>query len=125
MTAGTEQDGAASQPAGTARPLPMTLVCTVGSLLVLAAVARILARWEQFQALTAARQAATIGALALTAATLFGYWGMRRWGLWVVSITLAGRAMVGAAGWIPLKLTDLVMPGCLLLVGLAYARRLR
>lgn len=119
------QDGAAGEPGGAARPLPLTLVCIIGSLLLLAAAVRISARWDQFQALTAARQAAALGALALIATTFVGYWRMRRWGLWVISVALAGRALVGATGWIPLKLPDLALPACILLAGLAYARRLR
>jgi hypothetical protein len=72
-----------------------------------------------------ARLISGLAVLALAATALWGYWSLRRWGLWVASMIMAARVAAGAAGVLTLRPGDLAWPAALLLVGLFYYRRLR
>lgn len=105
------------------RPLLLTIVCFVGGLALVLGALRIGARWSAFNTLSLGLRLATTAALAAAAATLVGYWRMRRWGLWVIGLVTVARGIAGLAGAAPMHGADFVLPALLGLTGLAYWRR--
>jgi hypothetical protein len=70
-----------------------------------------------------ATQAAGAGtALAGSAIALVGYWQMRRWGLWLILFVASARIVAGFSGLFPLRLTDLIWPAAIAVVGVFYYR---
>ncbi len=85
----------------------------------------ILGQFDVLVSAAPARLISGLGVLALAAAALWGYWSLRRWGLWLSLLILAVRVVVGTTGVLTLRLTDLAWPAVLVSVGLVYFGRLR
>jgi hypothetical protein len=107
------------------RPLALTVLCIVGWLAISVAAGRILVQWEVFSELPAAHVIGAPLALAIPAASLLGYWVMRRWGLWLILLGTLARVGAGIVGVLALRPADLIWPGVIVLFGLAYFRRLK
>jgi len=82
-------------------------------------------QWRTFTALPLGYVVGALAALVVTAAALYGYWRMRRWGLWLIAFGTAIRLTATLVGALPLGRWDLVWPSLLVVVGLGYLRRLR
>lgn len=82
-------------------------------------------QWRAFTALPIGYLVGAPAALVVTAAALYGYWRLRRWGLWLIAFGTAVRLTATLVGFIPLGRWDLVWPSLLVVVGLGYLRRLR
>ena len=107
------------------RPLVLTMVCLVGWGTVALGAARIVTRWQAFQELSPLRAAATVLALTVIVAVLVGYWRMRRWGVWLLALTLAARVAASVGTALPLRAVDLVLPVTILALGVVFFKRLR
>ena len=115
---------AGPEPA-TARPVAVTVVCVLAMLALAATLLSVVGRWSTFQTLPASRQLVTVVAMAALAATLLAYWRMRRWGVWLLAIALLARVAAGAAGLLPMRMADVVLPLVLLAAGALAFRRMR
>lgn len=107
------------------RPTLLTWVCLVGWAGIALAATGMVTQWRTFTALPIGYVAGAPAALVVTAAALYGYWRLRRWGLWLIAFGTAARLTATLVGAIPLGRWDLVWPSLLVVVGLGYLRRLR
>jgi len=107
------------------RPLPVTLVCLLGGLaaVVTAVLFSVDALWVVPPG--AGQRALAFASIAVTVAALYGMWTMRRWGVVVVAVLFAARIVYGLASHDAWNATALAGPALLLLVGLAYVKRMR
>ncbi len=103
----------------------LTWVCLVGWVGIAVAAAGIVVQWRGFRSLPIGYVVGAPAALLVTGAALYGYWRLRRWGLWLIAFGTAIRLMATLLGAIPLGRWDLVWPSLLVIVGVAYLRRLR
>ena len=107
------------------RPLAITIVCVIGFLafgLSLFTVPTL------YGALTATYGAwygpFWLASLALTLASLIGYWLMKKWGVFLYIGTFIAGAAVGVLQGIPFTLLGLVVPLLVSVLGLVYLRRM-
>ncbi len=107
------------------RPTLLTWVCLLGWVGIAVAAAGIVIQWRTFITLPIAYLVGAPAALLVTAAALYGYWRLRRWGLWLIAFGTATRLIATLVGAIPLGRWDLVWPSLIVVVGLGYLRRLR
>jgi len=112
-------------PPGRPRPLPVTIVCLLGALAAIVAAVQISVDALWVVPPGAAQRAVAYGAVAVTAAVLYGLWTMRRWSVVVIALALAARVVVGLAGHLAWNVPALAGPALLLVVGLAYWNRMR
>lgn len=117
------QDNRAKTQIG--RPVSLTIVCVVGWALLLAAMARIGTSWDSLLHLSAGRAFAGIAATLALAIALLGYWRLRRWGLWLVALTILARFGISALSRLPLQPADIALPVFLVIIGALYWKRLR
>lgn len=115
----------ASLPASRPRPLPVTLVCLLGALAAIftGVLFSVDALWAVPPG--AGQRTLAFATLAVTVGALYGLWTMRRWGVVVIAVALAARITYGLAGHLPGNATAFAGPALLLLVGLAYWKRMR
>jgi hypothetical protein len=73
---------------------------------------------------TPGQRALAFTALAVTVTALFGMWRMRRWGVLVIALMLGARVAYGVVGHLAWNPTALAGPTVMLLVGLAYLRKM-
>ena len=108
----------------TRRPLLVSIVCALGALA--AAVTAGLFAVDAWWAVppTPGQRALAFAALAVTVTALVGMWTMRRWGVYVVALLFAARIAYGLTGHLAWNLSALAGPTVILLVGLAYLRRM-
>ncbi|HXY18732.1 MAG TPA: hypothetical protein VEH83_01930 [Gemmatimonadales bacterium] len=118
-------DPHAPTAAGATRPLPVTIVCLLGALAAIftAVLFSVDALWAVPPA--AGQRALAFAALAVTAAALYGMWTMRRWGVLVIALLFGARIGYGLAGHLPWNAPAFAGPALLLVVGLAYWKRMR
>ncbi|HEX9727613.1 MAG TPA: hypothetical protein VGA37_03795 [Gemmatimonadales bacterium] len=119
----TEPDLASSVPV---RPWPITLICVIG---VLAAAVAILVALVQDATGALPRSTAAVPIIVLSVGisltSLWGYWRMRRWGVWLMTTGLVvTTALTVAAGRAP-RPDSMTAPMLMLVIGLAYYRRMR
>ena len=107
------------------RPLPLTVLCLVGWLVIAVAASRIAIHWPVIRTLPPAHVVGAPVAIAVSAVSLIGYWLMRRWGLGLILLGTLIRVAVSLAGTLPVRLVDLLWPGVIVSFGLVYFRRLR
>jgi hypothetical protein len=108
----------------TTRPLAVTAVCLLGAVAVAVTAVLLLANPLWLVPPTAAQRLGGLAAAAATGAALYGMWRMRRWGVWLLGALFLVRLAVGVAGRMPWSLPALAAPVVLLLVGLAYVRKM-
>ena len=105
------------------RPPAITIVCALGALAVcISAVRLAMAPWAVPP--TPGQLALALTALAVTVSALFGMWRMRRWGVLLIALALGARVAYGVVGHVAWNLPALVGPIVLLLVGLAYLKKM-
>ena len=116
---------AGPESASPARPWPVTLVCVLGGIaaLMTAILFAVDAPWAVPP--TAGQRALVYAALAVTATGLVGMWTMRRWGVLLIGLLFAARLAYGLTGRLAWSLPGLAGPTLLVVVGLAYRRRMR
>ena len=108
----------------TRRPVAITIVCALGALAV--CISAVLFAGDSWWAVppTPGQRALAFTVLAVTATALFGMWRMRRWGVLVIALMLGARVAYGVVGHLAWNLPALAGPTAMLLVGLAYVRRM-
>ena len=108
----------------TRRPLLVSVVCVLGAIAAL--VTAVLFALDAWWAVppTGGQRALVYAVLALTVTALYGMWGMRRWGVLIVAALFAARIAYGLTGHLAWNLPALAGPTAILLVGLAYVRRM-
>ena len=106
------------------RPLAVSIVCALGALaaLITAVLFAVDSLW--LVPPTAGQRALAFAALAATVGGLAGMWHMRRWGVLVIASLFAARVAYGLLGYAPWNLPALAGPTAILLVGLAYLKRM-
>ena len=106
------------------RPLAVTIVCAFGAIAAL--VTAVLFAVDSLWAVppTPGQRAVAFAALAVMAAALYGMWRMRRWGVLVIALMLGARVAYGVVGHLAWNPTALAGPTVMLLVGLAYLRKM-
>jgi hypothetical protein len=107
----------------TERPRTLIALCIIGWSAIALAVGSVILRSDLLAALPEAEAVGGTIALAGSAVALLGYWRMRRWGLWLILAVACARVIAGWLDLFPLRLTDLVWPAIIVVVGLYYYRR--
>ncbi|HTT68714.1 MAG TPA: hypothetical protein VMF70_11835 [Gemmatimonadales bacterium] len=112
-------------PASRPRPLPVTIVCLLG--LLASIFTGVLFSVDALWAVPpgAGQRAAAFATLAVTVAALYGLWIMRRWGAYLVVLLFVARVAYGLASHLPWNLPAFAGPTLLLVVAIAYLRRMR
>ncbi len=108
----------------TRRPLPLSIVCVLGALAAL--ITALLFSADVLWAVppTGGQRALVYAALAVMVTALYGMWRMRRWGVAIIAVLFLARIAVGLMGHLAWNLPALAGPTAILLVGLAYLRRM-
>jgi len=125
LPASASPDAAARAAAAPLRPWPVTVVCVLGGVaaLVTAVLFAVDALWAVPPG--AGLRVLVYAALAVTLTGLRGMWTMRRWGVLLIGLLFAARLAASAAGQLAWNPAGLAGPTLLVVVGLAYLRRMR
>jgi hypothetical protein len=106
------------------RPLAVTILCAFGGILAAMTVILLSVNGLWVVPPSAGQRAVAFAAVAAMVAALYGMWRMKRWGVMLVGVLLLVRVIYGLAASLPWNLPVLALPIVLLLVGLAYLRRM-
>lgn len=108
------------------RPLPITALCVLVGVALLATLVRVPV---VVPALIAAYGAWYIavwgGSLVALGAAAIGYWRMRRWGVYVYAAAFVVGTTIGLAAGIPFTTAGVLVPLAIIALGAAYLPRMR
>jgi len=117
-------DDRAPPPPSRARPLPVTLVCLLGALAAIftAVLLSVNALWAVPP--TPGQRALAFATLVVTVGALYGLWTMRRWGVVLIALLFGARIGYGLASHLAWNAPAFAGPALMLVVGLAYWKRM-
>ncbi len=106
------------------RPVAVTAACALAGLAAVLTTVLLLTTAPWAVAPTAAQRGVGLAAVGATLAAVAGMWQMRRWGVALMAVLLAARVVYSLARPGTWNLPGLVGPVLLLLIGVAYWRRM-